>query len=221
MAYTYATFLAEFAAMLEYDTDDAIFLAMLPGAIRYAEERIYREIDLAAEVKRDSTGALIAGNRAFTLPTGQGNFRVVKGVNVITPAGTAASAGKRNPLVAVSRDGLDALWPDDAANQGLPQLYAVLDNNTILVGPSPDAAYTVEVVGVIRPEALSTTNASTYLTATYPDLFFAAAMIHGAAFKRNFGAQSEDPKMALSWEAQYQTLKASALAEEGRRETDS
>lgn len=222
MSYTYATFSAAFAALLEYDATDPLFVAMLPDAIIYAENRIWRELDLAAAIRRDSTSALTTNAREFTLPSATyGNFRAIKGVNVITPAGTAASTGKRNPLVPVSRDVVDLLWPDADANTALPTQYAMLDNNTILVGPSPDAAYVVEVIGTVRPTMLSASNTTTYLSTYLPDLFLAGAMVFATGYKQNYGAQADDPKQAISWEAQYQGLKASAAEEESRRRNDS
>ena len=42
-------------------------------------------------------------------------------------------------------------------------------------------------------------------------------MVFGAAYMKNFGAASDDPKMAVSWENHFQTLKASAEVEEARK----
>lgn len=221
MSYTYASLSSALALMLEIDETDPNFGAMLPNAIIYTEQRLNRDLDTLNKVKRDSSSSLTPSNRTFSLPTSLGNFRTVKSVNVITPAGTAAAAGTRNPLRPVSQDVVDTLYPEDALHTGLPVHYAQLDNNTIIVGPAPDAAYVVEVRGTIQPTPLSAANTSTYLSTTYPDLYFAACMIFGAGYKRNFGAQSEDPKMALSWESTYQSLLPSAVAEEGRRKSDS
>ena len=97
----------------------------------------------------------------------------------------------------------------------------MIDPTTIVFGPSPNASYYVEVIGTIRPEALSVTNTTTAITTYIPDVFMAASMVFASGYMRNFGSQADDPKMAQSWEAQYQTLKASTSAEQARQRFES
>jgi len=142
---------------------------------------------------------------------------VTNGLNVITPVGTTnPDSGTRNQLVPCSRDVLDMLWPS-ATGANVPSLYAMITDQEIIVGPAPDTAYTIEVIGTIRPTPLSSSNTTTYLTLYLPDLWFAATMIFWSGYMRNFGAQADDPKMAVSWESQYQTLLVSANVEEQRK----
>lgn len=217
MALTYTTYVAALANLTATDSDDANFVAILPDAIDYAEQRIYRELDLLSTVTRDSSATLTVGIRSFTLPTSLGRFVTTQGINVITPSTTTTpDGGTRNPLTPVSRDTMDVLWPG-VSGAATPTKYAMVTDQIILVGPSPDAAYTVEVIGTIRPTPLSSTNTTTYLTLYLPDLFLAASMIFMSGYMRNFGAQADDPKMAASWEAQYQALFSSANVEENRK----
>jgi hypothetical protein len=90
---------------------------------------------------------------------------------------------------------------------------------SIIVGPWPDQAYPVEVVGTIHPAPLSSTNVTTILTQYLPDLFFAASMAAGAGYLQNFGAAQavDNPGMGVTWEAKYQALKQSAAVEEARK----
>ena len=46
-------------------------------------------------------------------------------------------------------------------------------------------------------------NTTTWLGDNVPDLFFCACMVEAAGWMQNFGAQSDNPQMALSWEARY------------------
>jgi len=216
MSYTYTTYTAALAELMVTTTTDADFIAIEPSIIDYAEQRLYRELDLLATVTRDSA-PLAANNRNFTFPTNNGRFVVANGINVITPSSqTVPDNGARHPLTATSRDALDLLWPS-ATGATVPTLFAPITDQTIIVGPWPDAGYTVEVIGFIRPAPLSATNTSTFLTLYLPDLFLAASMIFASGFQKNFGAQSDDPQMAQSWEGQYNKLFASANVEENRR----
>jgi hypothetical protein len=216
MTYTYATYKTAIANELVVDEADVDFVAIFPSLIDYAEQRPYRELDLLNTVTRQ-TGLLTSGSRDFTLPTTSGRFVVTNGINVITPyTQTNPNSGTRNQLSPVSRDWMDFNWPSTTGT-GTPTDYAMITDQTVILGPVPDQAYTVEVIGTIRPTPLSASNTTTYLTLYLPDVFFAAGMIFGTGWQKNFGAQSDDPKMATSWEGQYQTLIASANVEEQRK----
>lgn len=216
MALTYTTFVNQIANLMVQDSTGTEFTTMLPGMIDYAEQRIYRELDLLSTIVRDSSASLTTNSRDFTLPTTLGRFVTVDGINVITPANTAADSGTRNPLLAVARDYLDHVW-GSVSGATVPEYFSMITDQTIIVGPWSDNTYRVEIVGTIRPTTLSSVNTTTFLTNYLPDLFIAAAMVFGSGYMRNFGAQSDNPQMAASWESQYQALKASALQEELRR----
>lgn len=216
MTYTYTSYRAAIAEQLVVDVTDTNFLAMFPSLIDYAEQRMYRELDLLATVTRQ-TGTLTINSRDFTLPTTSGRFVTTQAINVISPSSqTNPNAGTRNPCEPVSLQYLDYSWPSTTGS-GLPKAYAMVTDQTVVFGPAPAAAYTVEVIGTIRPTPLSADNTTTYLTLYLPDAFFAAGMIFGSGWQKNFGAQADDPKMAVSWEDQYVKLVASANIEEQRK----
>lgn len=210
MSINYSTYVAQLANLMATDSTTPEFQTMLPGCIDYAEQRIYREIDLLSTVVRDTTSVLTPGDRNFTLPTtANGPFVTVQGINIVTPAGSTVDNGKRNALSAVARDYLDMVW-NSSAGAGVPINFAMIDQNNIIVGPWPAAAYSVEVIGTITPNPLSATNTTTFLTLYLPDLFIAASLVFASGYMRDFGAQSDNPAQAASWEAQYQTLFKSA-----------
>lgn len=210
MSINYSTYVAQLANLMATDSTTPEFQTMLPGCIDYAEQRIYREIDLLSTVVRDTTSVLTPGDRNFTLPTtANGPFVTVQGINIVTPAGSTVDNGKRNALSAVARDYLDMVW-NSSAGAGVPINFAMIDQNNIIVGPWPAAAYSVEVIGTITPNPLSATNTTTFLTLYLPDLFMAASLVFASGYMRDFGAQSDNPAQAASWEAQYQTLFKSA-----------
>lgn len=73
----------------------------------------------------------------------------------------------------------------------------------------------------IRPDPLSPSNSSTWLTQNVPELCIAAAMVFAAGYMRDFGAQSDDPKMAQSWETQYGNLMKTASQDSMRQKFES
>lgn len=219
MAINYTTYYSQIANLLVISSADTNLATMVPGMIDYSEQRIYRELNLLSNQVRDSANNLTANSRTFPLPSTFGRFVVVQDVNVITPVGAGSSNGTRNTLNPCALAMLDFLYPSETApsSTSVPQLFAMVDQNTIAVGPSPDTTYNVEVIGTIRPTPLSAANSSTFLTSYLPDLFIAASMVFGSGYTRDFSAIGDNPQMGASWESQYQKLLASATAEEIRK----
>lgn len=208
MALTYASWVETIANLTANQGDATDFQQILPSAINYAEGRMYRETNLLATTVRDTSATLTANSRNFTLPSSIGTFRVVYDINVFTPVSTQTT---RNQLTPVSREVIDFLWPASTAASGttVPNMWAPITDQSIILGPPPGASFTVEVIGLIQPSPLSVSNQTTYLTNTFPDAFIAATMIFMTGWMKNFGSQADDSASAVSWESQYQTLMAS------------
>jgi hypothetical protein len=212
MSYTYATFKTALAAALTVDEADDDFTALLPTIIDGAEQFCYRELDLV-DASVAVNGYMTPNDRYFTLPTTSGHIIMVDAINVI-------SGTSRYPMKPVSRDVVDFFWPSDTAPSlsSIPSIFARVDDARVLVGPAPGIALLAEVVGTIRPDPLSVSNTTTFLTSYLSDLFFAATMMDSTGvLLKNFGAQSDDPRMAVSWKEIFQARLASARSEELRK----
>lgn len=227
MSLTYTTYVSQLANLMVVSSADANFATALPGIIDYAEQRIYRELDLLYTQVTTASSAVIlsSGNRDFTLPTTYGTYITVDNLNVITPVGTLSSAGTRTPLVPTSREFIDTVYPSGRVSTGTPEFFALASMQTsanqVILGPAPDSAYYVEVIGIQRPTALTSANSSTILTQYVPDLFMAASMVFATAYQRDFGAMSDDPAASATWEKQYQSLFGSAMIEQVRAKFES
>jgi hypothetical protein len=226
----YVQYQDELAKIIATDVGDPNFSAIVPGTIDYAEQRIYRDLNLVATRVADTSKSTTPNQREFDLPAAHGTFITVTGVNVITPAGTditnttpSSVTPTRTALASATRNLVDYIAPSEiaASSDQTPSMYYMRDQDTIVLGPSPGGAFQVEVVGTIRPTPLSASNPTTFLCTYLPDLFIAASMVFLSGWMRNFGSQADDPKMAMSWEATYQQLLQSAQAEEARRRWNS
>ena len=209
----YNGFLQTIANLLVVPVSDPNYLQILPAGITDAEQRIRRDLDLISDVVRDQTGTLTANSRNFTFPQ---HFVVSESINVFTPSGTTTN---RNQLVPVTREFLDAIWPNEAATTtpSVPTYYAMITDQQIIVGPPPDAGYTMEVIGTIIPPSLSATTTQTWISLYLPDVLVAAAMIFYAGFQLNFSAMSDNPQQSMSWKAHYDDLLKGADTEENRK----
>jgi hypothetical protein len=216
MSYDYTSFTAAMATFTNIPFTgadaNAAFIAAMPSIIDQAEQRLYQELQLLATVVRDATASTTPGTRNFTLPTpaGASRFVVLQSLNILNGA-------DRYPVVKCSRELLDMLWPSDTGPGSIPNKWAPVSDTTILFGPAPTSTYDVECYGTIRPAPLSVSNTTTFLSVELPGLFLAASMIAASGYMRNFGAQADDPKMASSWQDQYDRLLPAAKSEETMR----
>jgi hypothetical protein len=193
---------------------DADANTILPRAIDGAEQRIYTDFgDLLTTRQQNATKSCTPGSRTFALPTG---CMVVEGLSIITPAATQPSSGTRNDVEPVSLDTIDMMYPTESIT-GLPKYWAMRDDANVVLGKTPDQAYVGEVTGFFRPSPISSSNISTYISVNYPQLLFMAIAIFWAGYQRDYGAQSDDPKLAVSWKSEYDEAIKVAIMEEKRR----
>ena len=205
-----------------FNNTDENFIRIIPSMMLYADGRIYRELTFLATTTTQPI-TLIARNREIALPL---SVVAMRSINVCTPSGPITVNSKRRPLERIPAEVLDVFWPQSSFQPGVPQKYAVVGQQVLAVPqtmqhiirlmPTPDLSYSAEVLGDIRPLPLSEDNPQTYLSVTYPELLIACCMIFASGYQRDFGAQSDDPRMAQSWEAQYGLLKQGVMLEAGR-----
>ena len=235
---TYSQYVTQIATMAVVAETDAAYVTILPQMITYAENRMYRDINFmfTSTSLHGASFVLTPGNRNLSfninlsanLDAAEGTFVVSDQINLLTDAsGNAATttnpdACVRTPLLPTTKEFLDAVYGSSlTANRGQPQYFVPFNETLFFVGPVPDQAYPVEVIGTYRPNSLSATNPTTFISLYLPDVFIMASMIYISAYQRNFGRANDDPQMAITYEGQYQALLKSALVEEARKTFES
>jgi hypothetical protein len=235
---TYSQYVTQIATMAVVAETDPAFVTILPQMITYAENRMYRDIDFmfTSTSLHGVSFVLAAGNRnlsfninlASNTDAQAGTFVVSEQINLLTDAaGNAATttnpdACVRVPLLPTTKEFLDAVYGSSlTANLGQPKYFVPFNDTLFFVGPVPDQNYPVEVVGTYRPNSLSATNTTTFISQYLPDVFIMASMIYISAYQRNFGRANDDPQMAVTYESQYQALLKGAVVEEARKKFDS
>jgi hypothetical protein len=235
---TYSQYVTQIATMAVVAETDPAFVTILPQMITYAENRMYRDINFmfTSTSLHGASFVLTPGNRNLSFninlstntDPAEGTFVVSDQINLLTDAnGNAATttnpdACVRTPLLPTTKEFLDAVYGSSlTANRGQPQYFVPFNETLFFVGPVPDQAYPVEVVGTYRPNSLSSTNPTTFISLYLPDVFIMASMIYISAYQRNFGRANDDPQMAITYESQYQALLKSALVEEARKTFES
>jgi hypothetical protein len=137
-----------------------------------AEQLIYNSVQFPA-LRRNVTGALTAGNKYLGTPSdylwnyslavvdgsGDYHFLINKDVNFIREAYPNASA------------------------QGLPKHYAYFDDNSYILGPTPDSAYTMELHYGYYPESIVTAN-TTWLGDEFDSALLNGALVQAIRFMK-------------------------------------
>ena len=209
------SYVEQIATMAVVEPTDPAFQVILPQMITYAENRMYRDLDFLFTSIATTAYGMTAGSRQISVPPG--TIVVPEQINVLVGSSNPDLA-TRVPLLPTTKEVLDAVYGSGAtANRGLPKYWVPFDDYTFLVGPYPDQSYPCELVGTYRPDSLSATNPTTFISLYLPDLFIMASMIYVSAYQRNFGRANDDPQMAITYEQQYMALLKAADLEENRK----
>jgi hypothetical protein len=115
--------------------------------ITQAEQRIYNSVHLPA-LRKNVTGNLTSGNKYLATPS-----------DWLATFSLAVINANNEYLYLLNKDVnfIRQSFPDtDSDFYGEPQYYAVFDNNTFIVGPTPDANYNAELHYFYYPESITT-----------------------------------------------------------------
>ena len=130
--------------------------------IQQAEQRIYNSVQFP-NFRKNQTGTLTANNKYLEAPP---DFLASYSLAVITD-------GSYEYLLNKDVNYIRAAYPSPT-DTGVPKYYAQFDDNTFILAPTPDAAYTVEMHYFFYPESIVT--AST----TWLGDNFDSALLYGA-----------------------------------------
>lgn len=211
----YDEYVAALKAIGVVTQDDASFETVLPTIINAAELRIIRDLDpLGARGRRRTT--VTAGVQTLGTPP---DCLVMRGLWVFVDINVDPANSRRLQLLRRDETFIRWYWPVDSQT-GVPAYYAELENDEILLAPTPSEAFTVELALTARPPQIGPDVANNVISVEYPDLLLYASMVWLAGYQRNFGSQADDPQMAVSWERQYQAALQAAVAQERRRRSE-
>jgi hypothetical protein len=118
--------------------------------IQQAEQRIYNSVQLPV-LRKNVTGLLTSGNKYLNVPT---DWLSTFSLAVIHPT-TQAQTYLLNKDVEFIRESYP---PPDTL--GTPQYYAIFDNTTFILGPTPDAGYNMELHYFGYPDSIVTAGTS-------------------------------------------------------------
>jgi hypothetical protein len=182
--------------------------AIINGFIEDAEWRIQREIDMDAS-RRYKTAQMIASTRFIDTPA---DALVIRSAQITDSSGVGASSN-RDFLQYRDTSFMSEFNPEGAT--GVPKYYSWWDNDTIVVAPTPDATYTIQLNYILKDPGLSSTNTTTYLSLYFPNGLLYACLIEAFSFLKG-------PNDLLQlYEGKYkQVIEGFSIEQMGRRRRD-
>ena len=176
--------------------------------IRDAELRIMRDVDVDAN-KKYAQAQVISGTRFIDTPQ---NTLVIRSAQIVDSDGTS-NPDNREFLEWRDSSFMSEFNPTNA--QGVPKYYSWWDDDTIVLAPTPDATYTIQLNYILKPETLSSTNTQTYISQQFPNGLLYACLVEAFSFLKG-------PNDLLQlYEGKYkQVLEGFSIEQMGRRRRD-
>jgi len=197
---TYAELVQKIRDYTEVDSN-VLTSTIVNGFIRDAEFRIFREVD-ADYARKYATSNFTSGNRYVTLPDTQ----IIRSVQVINGSDRTFLDKRDTSFISEYNNG---------GTTGLPKYWANWDANSIVVAPTPNSAYVIQLNYIVTPPALTTTNQTTELSNKAPDLILYACLVEA------YGYLKGPADMYNLYQNRYnEAIQSYALEQMGRRRRD-
>jgi hypothetical protein len=143
-------------ALQDYlETSETSFVSNIPNFVRQAEERIYRSVQIP-ELRKNATASTTSGNQYLARPS---DFLSVFSLAVVD------GSGNYSYLYDKDVNFIREAYPSSSTS-GLPKYYAQFDGDqsgtegNFILGPTPNAIYTVELHYYYDPPSIVVTGTS-------------------------------------------------------------
>ena len=173
--------------------------------VRQAEQRIYNAVQILA-LRKNVTGFTTASNKYLGTPVDWlSNFSLA----VIDPV-----TGEYEYLLGKDVNFIRQSFPFPAVT-GKPTHYAYWDENSFILGPTPDARYEMELHYFYYPESIVTAGTS-WLGNNFDSALLYGALLEAATFMKS------DPDILATYANRYEsTLELLKQLSEGKNRSDS
>ena len=182
--------------------------SILNDIIENVEFRILREVD-SDNNRRYATANVLTSTRFIDTPT---NALIIRSAQIVDSDGTA-SADNRDFLQFRDTSFMSEFNPTGAT--GVPKYYSWWDQDTIVMAPTPDATYTIQLNYVLKDPGLSATNTTTYLSTYFPNGLLYACLAEAYGFLKG------PVDMLQLYDNKYvEAVKGFSIEQMGRRRRD-
>jgi hypothetical protein len=183
---------------------------ILNGFINDAEYRILREVD-SDNNRRYATANLIASTRFIDVPT---DLLIVRSAQIVDSELATGDTNQNRDFLQF-RDTSFMSEFNPTATTGVPKYYSNWDETRIVVAPTPDQTYTIQLNYILKPTGLSSTNTTTYLSTEFPNGLLYACLVEAYGFLKG------PVDMLQLYDKKYvEAVKGFSIEQMGRRRRD-
>ena len=186
------------------EVDSNVFTStIINGFIENAEFRILRDVD-SDNNRKYATASVVVTQKYFNTPA---DLLVIRSLQVFNTNGAISFLDVRDMTF------INEYNQDNTT--GIPKYYANWDEDTVIVAPTPDQAYTIQLNYILKPTGLSSNTATTYLSQQFPNGLLYACLVEAYGFLKG------PNDMLQYYENRYkQAIEGFSLEQMGRRRTD-
>jgi len=194
------------------EVDANVFTStIVDGFIQDAEFRILRDVD-SDNNRQYAQADIVAGQRYVNTPLVNDETLVIRSCQITNSTGGADNSS-RSFLEYRDTNFISEYNPTGV--QGLPKYYSYWDENTIVLAPTPDQNYNMQINYILKPTQLSGSNTETYLSKEFPNGLLYACLVEAYGFLKG------PADMIQFYEGKYQqALQGFTVEQMGRRRRD-
>ena len=202
MAFTFTTLKQAIQDYLE--TDETTLVNNLPTIITQAEERILKSVQLP-NFRKNVTGTTTQSNSYLETPS-----------DFLSPYSLAVDNSGYEYLLFKDVNFIRQAYPV-AATTGIPKHYALFDNSTFILGPTPNANLTVEQQYFYEPESITVASSGTsWLGSNAENALLYGCLVEAYTFIKG------EPDLMQLYQARYEAAMQELISlGEGYSTTDS
>jgi hypothetical protein len=207
---TYAELVQKIRDYCEVDSN--VFTStIVNGFLSDAEFRILRDVD-SDNNRQYAQADIIAGQRYVNTPLINDETLIIRSAQITNSTG-GGNNSSRSFLEYRDTNFISEYNP--TGTQGLPKYYSYWDENTLVIAPTPDQNYNMQLNYILKPAGLSVSNTTTYLSTEFPNGLTYACLVEAYGFLKG------PVDMIQFYEGKYkQALEGFTVEQMGRRRRD-
>jgi hypothetical protein len=171
------------AAIVAYtENTSSDFAAQISTFVTQAEQRIYNTIQFPS-LRKNVTGSTTTNNKYLQCPS---DFLAVYSMAAVD------ATGAYEYLLNKDVNYIRQAYPNPTSDTGIPRYYALFgprsddeDELTFILGPTPDAIYTIELHYFYYPESITVAaNGRTWLGDNFDSVLFYGSLVEAATYMK-------------------------------------
>lgn len=164
------------------ETSESTFLSNFDLFVRTVENRVNHSVHLPAQ-RRNMTGTCSTGVKYLDLPD---DFLSVFSLAMIDPV-----TGEYSYCLLKDVNLIHEAYPNPTLHTGIPRYFGLFDHNSMILGPTPDKQYVVELHYHRAPKSLVEEKTGTWLSKNFSSVLLYGVIAEGYRFQKGDAAQQQ------------------------------